>query len=225
MSQKPIIPKGFSVGYNQKAVLTLQGDISFEKGKTSILVGNNGSGKSTFLKTICGQNTEVSGTHPSWQAVYLPEELDFPAFMTAKEILHSSFPSANVYVEAAITLGVPLDKPFSHLSKGNRQKLRVVYAEGFGHLLKADVICLDEPLSGLDTLSRRLLTDIWSRKRYAGPIFSDAHRIITIHNGEAPINVQMLVAANGKMHKLPPLGICDRWIEIAIGHGVEISDF
>ena len=55
---------------------------------------------------------------------------------------------ARLRVELCERLGVVLDRPIRHLSKGNRQKLGLVQA--FMH--RPDLVVLDEPTSGLDPL-------------------------------------------------------------------------
>lgn len=217
------IEAGLVVGYGKTRVATLSQNIPLDQGAFSILVGSNGSGKTTFLKTLCDAIPPVAGTAPTCQKVYLPEELDFPPALDARTLLFTLFPKAHLYVETAMLFGVPMATPYQNLSKGNRQKLRVICAEGFAHLLDAKILCLDEPLSGLDTLSRHLFIDIWSGRRVAPRVFSNAHRIVSLHSGEAPPSIQTIAVAGGKIHRLPPLENCDQWMAFAANLGVNFE--
>ena len=52
--------------------------------------------------------------------------------------------------------GLNLDRPVGELSKGNRQKVAVIYA--FQH--RPELLILDEPTSGLDPLVRQTVLDL-----------------------------------------------------------------
>jgi len=54
-----ISTKNLHIGYSQ-ALLTVE-DLALEKGQLYFLIGRNGSGKSTFLKTIVGEISSFSG--------------------------------------------------------------------------------------------------------------------------------------------------------------------
>jgi len=219
----PVIESVFSVGYTGKKVATTENSIPLKAGEISILVGNNGAGKTTFLKTVCGSLPPIVGVAPTGQKVYLPEELGFPPLLTSHEILSNLFVSASLVIEAAILFGIPSNTPYQNLSKGNKQKLRVLIAEQFATLTRASILCLDEPLSGLDTLARQLLVDVWNQKRHLPSVFSNPHRIVSMHTGEAPTNVQTIVVDGGKIRRLPPISNCDTWMAFASEHGIKLS--
>lgn len=223
VSMDAIINSTFEIGYAKAKIAALHQDLPFDAEGLSILLGNNGAGKTTFLKTICGSIPPLAGKVPGCQKVYLPEELDFPPLLTTQEILRMLFPSVASTIELSILLGISGNVPYQNLSKGNKQKLRVLVAEQFACILEAKILCLDEPLSGLDAISRKLLIDIWSRKRAFPDVFSRTHRIISMHSGEAPPSCQSIVVDGGKIYRLPPIENCDRWMEFAIDHGVQLT--
>jgi ABC-2 type transport system ATP-binding protein len=66
--------------------------------------------------------------------------------------------------ELAERLGLDLDRPVGDLSKGNRQKVGVVYA--FQH--RPQVLILDEPTVGLDPLIRQVVLDLIREAAEAG---------------------------------------------------------
>ena len=66
--------------------------------------------------------------------------------------------------ELAKRLGLDLRRPIGDLSKGNRQKVAVIYA--FQH--RPDVLILDEPTAGLDPLMRQAVLDLIREAADAG---------------------------------------------------------
>ena len=218
------INSGLVIGYEDRKLCSLSQDIPLSPGGVSVLVGNNGVGKTTLLKTICGTLPPLSGTIPACQKVYLPEDLDFSPLLTPRRLIFSLFSKPDPYVEAAMLFGVPMETPYENMSKGNRQKLRVVIAEGFAWSTKASVLCLDEPFSGLDGISRQMFMDVWNGDRVRPRIFSNAHRIISMHSGPTPSSDQTIVLAGSKLHRLPPIHNCDHWMEFALSMGVSLNN-
>jgi ABC-2 type transport system ATP-binding protein len=87
---------------------------------------------------------------------YLPGDLRLSERLTAREEL-ASLGRLRGGVDEALRnelcrrLGVVLDRPIRHLSKGNRQKVGLVQA--FMH--RPELVVLDEPTSGLDPLLQK----------------------------------------------------------------------
>ncbi|MHA9741948.1 ATP-binding cassette domain-containing protein [Robinsoniella peoriensis] len=133
-------------------------DINFsvEKGKTIALVGHNGCGKSTLLRMIALLTTVSGGEiihHKKWRITYIPERFPKSDF-TAREYVVSMGMLEGLSKEEAKERGSDLlktffmesmaDKPMKYLSKGTLQKTAVIQAL----LTKADILLMDEPLSG-----------------------------------------------------------------------------
>jgi ABC-2 type transport system ATP-binding protein len=143
-------------------------DVSFEinAGEVFGYLGPNGSGKSTTIRLILGLyratsgTTRVFGLDPMRDGVeihrrvgYLPGELALYPRLTGRQHLDhfarvrglTDFTYRDELVER---FGAELDRPVRVLSKGNRQKIGLVFA--FMH--RPELLILDEPTAGLDPL-------------------------------------------------------------------------
>ena len=125
------------------------------KGRIMALVGGNGAGKSTLIRLLTGQEKQKSGTL-IWQSPqdvrYMPNDVDFPAMLTATEILlllASLKKKGQQEVEEVLKrvgLWDVRGQKVQQFSKGMRQRLNLAQSLlGNGHLL-----ILDEPTNGLD---------------------------------------------------------------------------
>ena len=159
--------KNLSIGYKTKVVSS---DINFkiDEGDVICIVGENGAGKSTFLKTVLGILKPIKGEiifSPSLNVKrfgYLPQssesQNDFPA--TVKEIVLSGRINAykrklffNWYDKRIANEKMELldiydlkNRAFSTLSGGQRQRVLIARA-----MCATDkILFLDEPLTGLD---------------------------------------------------------------------------
>lgn len=152
-------------------------DVSFaiDRGEVFGYLGPNGSGKTTTLRCIMGlfrpnqgevrvlgQRVEPHRATQHARMGYLPGE-----FRTWRA--HSSERTLGMLAalgggsgvssrrrQLADRLELDLKKPIGLLSKGNRQKVGVIYA--FQH--QPAVLILDEPTSGLDPLIRQVVLDL-----------------------------------------------------------------
>lgn len=133
-------------------------------GGHTVLLGDNGSGKSTALATVAGALRPTAGTVAPWGATgYAPERLPARLPFSAREYLghlgrvrgmHGAplRARADELLERLGLLPSP-DARFEVLSKGNRQK--VLLAQAF--LAPTATLVLDEPTSGLDAAATRAL--------------------------------------------------------------------
>ena len=161
-----IICENLTLGYDDKTILSGL-NLSIEKGDYLCIVGDNGSGKTTFMKTLLGLLTPVSGKIitcdglESVQIGYLPQQTqiqrDFPASVyeivlsgclnKARGLFYSKDLRQRAYDNMRkVAIGELAKKSYRQLSGGQQQ--RVLLART---LCAADkMLLLDEPASGLD---------------------------------------------------------------------------
>jgi iron complex transport system ATP-binding protein len=179
--------KNLNVGYKLKStVYTVVADVNLEltKGKVCCLVGANGSGKSTIIKTLLKQIPALSGKiiiNNTDTSQLTNRELSTLISFVSSRIADTN----NLKVKELIALGrIPYTSWFSILNKKDKQKveevidiLRIKYLEhrdyqslSDGEKQKVmiaralaqdtDIIILDEPTSHLDTPGKYELSAI-----------------------------------------------------------------
>lgn len=205
-------------GYGNREVLhglTLR----VTKGETYGLIGLNGAGKTTLVKTILGLKTPASGQisifarSPGDADVrknisYLPERFDPPWFLKGGEFIDfaASLYGTKVtlddkqkYCEALCLDSKVLANKVQTYSKGMRQKLGLIATV----LTAANILILDEPMSGLDPQARALVKKLLMLLKSEGRtillsshILSDMDEICdhvsVIHGGDCPFQGQPL---------------------------------
>ena len=152
-------------------------DLSFsvEKGEIFGYLGPNGSGKTTTIRCLMGLLRPTSGqccilgqrvvhgrATQHKRIGYLPGDFRAWPGLTPRKLLrllarlgHGDEVNKQ-QEELAERLDLNLDRRMRALSKGNRQKVGIVYA--FQH--KPEVLILDEPTIGLDPLIRQIVLDL-----------------------------------------------------------------
>jgi ABC-2 type transport system ATP-binding protein len=156
--------------YANKTVLH---DLSFEmkKGEILGLLGPNGSGKTTLMNILAGTTKKTNGSisignHNIGQKTksivsYLPENNHLYHWMKVKDaeaFYDVHFDDFDIENFAAIKDRFELrdNEQVTNMSKGAMQKLRL----GLTLSRKAQVFLLDEPLGGIDTLSREEVVEL-----------------------------------------------------------------
>ena len=142
-------------------------DLVVEPGQCWGLLGPNGSGKSSLLRIAAGLAEPTQGElrvlgHPAGHRAtrgrvgYAPEAVRWPAHLSVLDVLHelsvlSGWRGAVARVERVVQvsgLADLLSRPLGTLSLGQAQ--RVVLAQAL--LGDPELLLLDEPFSGLDSL-------------------------------------------------------------------------
>ena len=164
--------------------------ISCKSGQCIALIGPNGCGKTTLIKSILGMVLPDSGTMEfNEKSVfgdflyrerigYMPQIGRYPDTMTIGEIIEmvkkirNSKETLDEDLYHAFGIEKMLHKQMRTLSGGTTQKISAVLA----FLFNPDVLILDEPTAGLDPLASELLKDKIIKEKEKGKLI-----IITSH--------------------------------------------
>jgi len=148
------------------------------------VIGPNGSGKSTLLRTIAGLQQPTEGTVDTGSAdvalVLQTTTVDRSLPITVRDTvrmaryavrgpfrrLRSDDHSAVDAAMARLEVTDLADRPLHELSGGQRQ--RVLVAQGLAQ--DAGILLLDEPVTGLDVVSKEVILDVVEEETAAGRI-------------------------------------------------------
>ncbi|MDE6396283.1 MAG: ABC transporter ATP-binding protein [Muribaculaceae bacterium] len=176
-----------SIGYPKRTVLT---DISFSipPGSVTAVIGANGTGKSTLLKTLSGVISPLDGTVElngrdlstisrrelaKLMAIVYTDRTNGAGGLTVRELVelgryphtgylgHLTANDRNIVEESIVSLGIESKATsfLSDISDGERQKAMIARALA----QETPVILLDEPTSYLDAASRLDILDLVRR--------------------------------------------------------------
>ena len=164
--------KSISAGYGKCEILH-GASLTAERGKITTVIGNNGCGKSTLMKAVCGilpvtggevliDGNSIAELTPNELAkltAYLPQGKNTPDITAGRLVLHGRFPYLSyprkykkadfeIAASAMAKMGISNleDKPVAELSGGTRQKVYIAMALA----QSSPVIVMDEPTSYLD---------------------------------------------------------------------------
>lgn len=152
-----------------------------ESGGVVAVLGPNGSGKTTILKTILGMVLPDEGEAffqnksilKQWdyrnEIGYLPQIARFPENLTVQELIDmvKNIRSVGASEEELIQrfgLNGFLDKKLSNLSGGTRQKVNIVLT----FMFDSPLLILDEPTAGLDPVSLIRLKELIREEKEKG---------------------------------------------------------
>jgi ABC-type multidrug transport system ATPase subunit len=196
------INKGLEFGYKRRCIAKLKDDLHFRREEISLLLGSNGQGKTTLMKTLSGLLPPVAVHVKKTRAMFVSDEADFPACLTPLEIV-SCFDPVGDYRDLAGELIESLElqnKSYGVLSKGNRQKARIVFVEVLARVRKVEWLGLDEPFAGLDFQARDYLIGRWIQVRN-----TEMHLVVSMHPSEiTSVPSQIILVGQGKINTAAP---------------------
>jgi ABC-type Mn2+/Zn2+ transport system ATPase subunit len=192
-----------AAAYNGTAVLE---DVSFDiaAGQSVCVLGPNGGGKTTLFRVLLGEleplagRVEVKG-RPGYVAQTERTRLDFP--VTAHDVAvmgtlargrwwlpptRSDRDAARAALER-VGLANQADVRFGELSGGQRQRALLARAL----VQDAQVLLLDEPLSGVDPASATLIERVFSELRAAGRTL-----LVASHDVESARSYDLVLCLN-----------------------------
>ena len=180
-----IVARDLEMRFSDDSIAIRSLSFSARAGQIYCIVGPNGAGKTTLLKIAMGtlvpskgcvwiHDHEMGSAAARMRTAYIPEQVALYRELTALENLEYFLrlcgnPKAGKsnYATLLEAVGLRQDahaKRLKGFSKGMRQKVALAAAIG----KNADVLLLDEPMSGLDPRSTRELLDILNKQRCSG---------------------------------------------------------
>jgi Cu-processing system ATP-binding protein len=148
-------------------------NLSFHRGECVALIGPNGCGKTTLIKSILGMvipdsgsiqfnNKSIYGDYLYRSSIgYMPQIGRYPDNMTIGQIIEmiKKIRNSNQPLDEELINAFELEKMFfkqmQTLSGGTTQKVSAALA----FLFNPDVLILDEPTAGLDPLASEILKE------------------------------------------------------------------
>jgi ABC-type Mn2+/Zn2+ transport system ATPase subunit len=191
------------------------------EGAVTALIGPNGAGKSTVLHAVAGLlapragRLDIPARHRRGGVAYvlqathanehLPitvrETVTMGRYATAGPLrrLRAADREAIDGAMAAVAISDLAARPLRDLSGGQRQ--RAFVAQGLAQ--EADVLLLDEPITGLDLVSRQHIIDAIGRERAAGRAV-----LVSTHDlGDAAAADHLLLLAGRVVASGPPADV------------------
>ncbi len=177
-------------------------NLMFPEGGIYGLLGENGVGKTTLLKIICGLQRPLSGTctvdgctshdrlpEMLQRIVFLPDEVTLPDGATPQQYVNELAPfypkfSQGAFLHLMQELEVEPDRKYKEMSFGQQKKSLIAASLSLG----TDYILLDEPTNGLDIPSKSQFRSILSKIADEGKtIIISTHQVKDVENLIDPI--------------------------------------
>ena len=186
-------------------------NLTFKKGECIALIGPNGCGKTTLIKSILGMVIPTKGdvlfNQKSIlkeylyreQIGYMPQIGRYPDYMTIGQIIEmiKKIRNSNQTLDEDLLKAFDLEKIFDKqmrtLSGGTTQKVSATLA----FLFNPQVLILDEPTAGLDPLASEILKDKIIKEKEKGKLI-----LITSHllSELDDMITQIIFMQDGKVH-------------------------
>ncbi len=176
-----------AVGYQQNGhgvPLLDIADTQLERGSRTAIIGSNGIGKTTLLKTLLGETPPITGRstlgHNVEPGYYSQGSTDLPRHSTVLNALIDArnlrIPEARNYLARFLFRGDDVFKSTSALSGGERSRLALARLL----ITEPNLLILDEPTTHLDIPSREALESMLGN--YGGTMLFVSHdrRLISL---------------------------------------------
>lgn len=176
LGQEVLKLDNLTVGYKDKVVLK---DLNFlmKQNQKIAILGHNGVGKSTILKTIMGLIPPLSGKYvwnPSGDLNYFAQEEAYDNVTTPIEYLRYFYhlKTDGELRSILASVGIKGDlavKPMAQLSGGQQTKVRLALMT----MKKSNILIFDEPTNHLDVLSK---AELWEAiDKFPGSVILVTH--------------------------------------------------
>lgn len=186
-------------------------NLAFKKGECIALIGPNGCGKTTLIKSILGMVIPTKGNilfdqksilnqyKYREQIGYMPQIGRYPDYMKVGQIIEmiKKIRNSNEDLDEDLIKAFELEKIFDKqmrtLSGGTTQKVSAILA----FLFNPEVLILDEPTAGLDPLASEILKEKIIKEREKGKLI-----LITSHllSELDDMISQIIFMQDGKVH-------------------------
>ena len=175
ISDTPIEVKDLVVGYDKPILNPVS--FSLKKDETFVLVGKNGIGKSTIIKTILGEIDSLGGEvkiSTNVDFLYFSQDSEYDQSLTPFQVIKEDFYDLeNKDVRSILArvgiVGDMVNKKLSELSGGEQTKVRLARLSMF----KSNLLILDEPSNNLDKDAKVALCD--AINNYQGVVLLVSH--------------------------------------------------